>query len=66
MERLIERVGGLDVHPDHPTRGRHEPGPCDLHLATWAGLCPGNNESAGKHKSGKTGRGDPRVRAALT
>ena len=28
------------------------------HLASWAGLCPGNNESAGKHFSGKTAR-DP-------
>jgi len=24
------------------------------HLASWAGLCPGNNESAGKHASGRT------------
>ncbi len=23
------------------------------HLASWAGLCPGNNESAGKRRSGK-------------
>ena len=23
-------------------------------LASWAGLCPGNNESAGKRKSGRT------------
>ena len=28
--------------------------PSDGHLASWAGLCPGNNESAGKHRSGKT------------
>ncbi|HEX2481922.1 MAG TPA: transposase [Methylomirabilota bacterium] len=40
--------------------------PSDLHLASWAGLCPGKNESAGKHQSGKTRRGDSRVRAALT
>ena len=24
------------------------------HLASWAGMCPGNNESAGKHRSGRT------------
>lgn len=36
------------------------------HLASWAGLCPGNNESAGKHKSGKTRKGDRWLRAALT
>ena len=35
------------------------------HLASWAGLCPGNNESAGKHKSGKTRKGDRWLRTAL-
>ena len=28
--------------------------PTDKHLASWAGICPGNNESAHKRKSGKT------------
>lgn len=28
------------------------------HLASWVGLCPGNNESAGKHFSGKTRKGN--------
>ena len=27
-------------------------------LASWVGICPGNNESAGKHKSGKTPKGN--------
>ncbi|MBU2835225.1 IS110 family transposase, partial [Acidithiobacillus thiooxidans] len=31
-------------------------------LASWAGLCPGNNESAGKRKSGRTRKGNPYVR----
>lgn len=31
--------------------------PSAAHLASWAGMCPGNNESAGKHKSGKTRKG---------
>jgi transposase len=35
------------------------------HLASWAGLCPGNNESAGKRRSGKTGRGSVWLRRAL-
>jgi len=35
------------------------------HLAKWAGMCPGNNESAGKRKSGKTAHGNPWLRAAL-
>ena len=29
------------------------------HLASWAGMCPGNNESAGKRKSGRTVKAVP-------
>jgi len=36
------------------------------HLASWAGMCPGNNESAGKHFSGRTRPGDRWLRTALT
>jgi transposase len=32
--------------------------PTHRHLASWTGLCPGNNESAGKRKKGKTRKGD--------
>ncbi|GGN94877.1 hypothetical protein GCM10010112_84600 [Actinoplanes lobatus] len=28
------------------------------HLASWAGMCPGNHESAGKHYGGTTRKGD--------
>ena len=35
------------------------------HLASWAGMCPGNNESAGKHRSGKTRHGSKWLRIAL-
>ena len=35
-------------------------------LASWAGMCPGNHESAGKRKSGKTRQGSPWLRRALT
>ena len=35
------------------------------HLASWAGLCPGNNESAGKRKSRKTRKGNPWLRETL-
>ena len=35
------------------------------HLASGAGLCPGNNESAGKHRSGKTRKGNRWLRGAL-
>lgn len=39
--------------------------PSPAHLASWAGMCPGNNESAGRHHSGKTRNGDPWLRGAL-
>jgi len=35
------------------------------HLASWAGMCPGNNESAGKHRSGRTRHGSKWLRRAL-
>lgn len=34
-------------------------------LASWAGMCPGNNESAGKHFTGKTRKGDSWLRGCL-
>jgi transposase len=34
-------------------------------LASWAGVAPGNNESAGKQLSGTTTHGNPHLRAAL-
>ncbi len=39
--------------------------PTPGHLASWAGMCPGNHESAGKRKGGKTRKGSPWLRAAL-
>lgn len=39
--------------------------PTDAHMASWAGLCPGNNESAGKRKSGKTRKGNALLRSTL-
>lgn len=39
--------------------------PSAPHLASWAGLCPGNNESAGKRHSGKTRKGDGWLREAM-
>jgi len=35
------------------------------HLAVWAGVCPGNNISAGKNRSGKTRKGNQTLRATL-
>ena len=34
-------------------------------LASWSGLCPGNNESAGKRRHGKSRKGNPYVRRLL-
>jgi len=39
--------------------------PSDRHLASWAGICPGNNESAGKHKSGTIRKGSRWLRMGL-
>jgi len=52
---LISEVG-LDMSR-FPTAG---------HLASWAGICPGNNVSGGKSRSGKTRRGNKWLRTALT
>jgi transposase len=39
--------------------------PTAAHLASWAGLCPGNHESAGKRRSGKARKGNALLRTAL-
>lgn len=39
--------------------------PTDDHLASWAGICSGNNESGGKRKSGKTPKGSRWLRTSL-
>ena len=39
--------------------------PGAAHLASWAGLCPGNHESAGKRRSGKRRRGNQHLQPVL-
>ena len=39
--------------------------PSDKHLSKWAGVCPGNNESASKRKSGRTTKGNKMLRTTL-
>ena len=38
---------------------------CANHLAAWTGVCPGNNESAGKRKSGRVRKGNVHLKTAL-
>lgn len=39
--------------------------PSAAHLASWAGMSPGNNKSAGKNKSGRTTKGNKSLRSTL-
>jgi transposase len=52
--KIIAEIG-VDMSK-FPTPGR---------LASWAGLCPGNNESAGKKKSGRTRHGNKHLKTPL-
>jgi transposase len=45
--------------------GEEGPFPSCHHLSSWSGICPGNNESGGKRKSGKTRKGNRWLRATL-
>ena len=36
------------------------------HLVSWAGMCPGSNESAGKRRTSRTRKGNPILRGTLT
>ena len=39
--------------------------PTDSHISSWAGLSPGNNESAKKRRSGRTNKGNQLLRTTL-
>jgi len=39
--------------------------PTSQHLASWAGVSPGNHESAGKRKSTRTVKGNPHIKSAM-
>lgn len=39
--------------------------PTSQHLASWAGVSPGNHESAGKRKSSRTTKGNPHIKSAM-
>jgi transposase len=56
-EQLLAEIGlGKEISNQFPTAA---------HLCSWAGMVPGNNESAGKKKSGKTRKGNKKLRSAL-
>jgi transposase len=59
IDRRIAEVGLAELGADMTVF------PSDRHCASWAALCPGHDESAGKRRSGKTRRGSPWLRAAL-
>jgi transposase len=68
LERLDE-IPGIDVRVAQVLLAEIGPEitpfPSDAHLASWAGICPGNNESAGKKRSAKTTKGSRWLRQAL-
>lgn len=39
--------------------------PTSGHISSWAGVCPGNNESAGKRRNGKTRKGNKILKSTL-
>jgi len=50
---------GMDMSPEGPFPDCH-------HLASWSTVCPGNDESGGKRKSGHMRRGNRWLRASIT
>jgi hypothetical protein len=67
---LLDTIPGVNRRSAEMILAEIGPGmsrfPSAHHLASWAGLCPGNNESADKRFSGKTRKGSKWLRAGLT
>jgi transposase len=59
----IDRIGAISLIAE--TGGDMSRFPTAGHLCSWAAMCPGQNESAGKRRSGKTRKGNRYLRATL-
>jgi transposase len=59
----VNRTGAISLIAETGADMRHFP--TAGHLCSWAAMCPGQNESAGKRHSGKTRKGNRYLRAAL-
>jgi transposase len=68
--RLLDTVPGIDVRGAQTILAEigtnMDQFPSAAHLASWTGVSPGNNESAGKRRTGKTTQGNRWLKAALT
>jgi len=66
---LLDTIPGVNPRIAHVILAEIGPDmsrfPTAAHLASWAGMCPGNHESAGKRYSGKTRKGSKWLRQAL-
>lgn len=65
----LDTIPGVNQHVAQviiaETGGDMSQFPTPAHLASWAGVCPGNHASGGKRKSGKTRKGDHWLTASL-
>lgn len=59
----IDRIGAISIVAE--TGGDMQRFPTAAHLCSWGAMCPGQNESAGKRRSGKTRKGNRYLRATL-
>jgi transposase len=68
--KLLQSVPGLKERSAATilaeTGGEMKPFASARHFSSWAGVCPGNNRSAGRNMGSRTTRGNPWLRSALT
>lgn len=59
----VDRIGAISILAE--TGGDMQSFPTAAHLCSWGAMCPGQNESAGKRRSGKTRKGNTYLRGTL-